>query len=122
MKIEAGQHYKARCGNKAIVAWVGNGPDGREVAIGWFVGERSLNPRVWAMDGKIACKDSPVDLVAEWREPATKTVDLALCRNKDGFVDAWFTTHPRPGTIGHRRITLTEGEFDDPAFRPKEGP
>ena len=115
MKIEAGRFYRTRDGRKAYVAAIGNPLNAKDLypAIGFMEGEHGLEG-TWTTCGRYMDKreDHDSDLIAEWREPESMSMDLYLVKTSCGKVTTIHLTPDVPGwtVIGKKTATITEGE------------
>ena len=110
MEVTAGRYYRTRAGEKAYV--VGANPF-RDRSVGHFVVAVSGDVYTVAPEGNYlsdAATDD-MDLVSEWREPATQTVELKMFRGSgEPFVvcaQNWETTCDM---IARKSVQITEGE------------
>ena len=118
MKIKVGKTYKTRGGQKAVVSGsYGSNPFGIRPTTYPFVGYTADgSSRTWTEDGVFYEDDSDslLDLVAEWREPATEDRVVWLLQESSGDPWCYVTSliEPRPhNAIGSTRVTVTEGVF-----------
>jgi hypothetical protein len=123
LEIVAGRYYKTRDGRKAFVVSVDlPNPFGGNSTYTVSVYIEGLSNRITVTDrGRlyINTPDCAADLVAEWREPRTRNVWVAMYENPCGnpsvsfdenkcrLVD-WVKHHFK--LLALREITITEGE------------
>lgn len=126
MKIEAGKYYRLRNGIKAYCRAVFL-PDPRTGAADLndphtvIISYPSMGRASRQANGRLYHNsENPYDVVAEWTEPFSETVWLRIMRNKNSpdnkpFVAVgsdYYSTKDYE-LLGHKRVTVKEGEFDD---------
>jgi len=113
MKLEAGKFYKTRDGHKAYIAGKHFDSTIPYPIVGWIENEDC--PQTWKPDGVFTLSgNAEYDLVAEWREPETRTIDIVLVRWRNtGGVWAGMHCYLPVGEcdiLARKTFTITEGE------------
>jgi hypothetical protein len=110
IRPQAGKYYKTRAGRKAFVSGrnaFSSAPDTR------LVGSlESGEVLTWSESGQYCCgMNHGRDLIAEWRDPIVKTVDVYLYENFSGEPHVALNRPESFGgkTLARAKVTLTEG-------------
>lgn len=113
--LEEGKCYRTRGGHKAKVL------DLSFVSVAYpvyvmHIDEDGKYTEEHTADGRFYDngEDSDYDLVAEWKDPTTKTVQVFLYRNRSGELVTRLSNQfaaREDELIASNTITLTEGEF-----------
>lgn len=108
MKIDKPGFYRTKNGLRAEVTSIRNSK-----AIGWVEQGSVTHPSVWKIEeGQVWNGRWGDDLVAEWRAPVSRTLNLYLIDRDHGLVilDESMTALVPKHVIAHKRVTITEGE------------
>lgn len=121
LTLQVGKYYKTRDGRKATVLYVV--PESTKSDVPVVVDIDGKERRLSADGRYLHRQDWCFDLIAEWREPVTRTVTVALVQNDEyigldlfhgelnkAAVLARWTNESKLVALKH--VTITEGEFD----------
>lgn len=112
MRIEKPGLYETVRKQKVTVTEIQGG-----FAIGWVTQSGIQFPVSWKTSGDVWNSSGVSRIVAEWREPVSRTLNLYLVNDPIGLVilDETMTQYVPPNAIAHKRVTITEGEGMEPS-------